>query len=81
VTRGWWNMACWNGLSPEQQRRLVEVGNLPLGYRTDGPCQRPACVTIETDSDVAPGPRFYCMVCAIDYLQDLSQHPTQEARQ
>lgn len=62
-------MACWNGLSREQQRRLIEVGNLPIDYQPEGTCQNPARVCIETQDDEAPGPRFYCTDCAIGYLQ------------
>lgn len=63
--RGWWNMACWNGLSPSQQGRLIAYGNLPLGYQPEGDCPNGAEVAIETESDLAPGPRFYCRACAI----------------
>ena len=66
--RGWWDMACWNGLSPDQQHRLIAVGNLPWGYQPEGTCPRGAAVAIETDNDLAPGPRFYCLDCAIGYL-------------
>jgi hypothetical protein len=68
--REWWyGMACWNALSAEQQERLLTVGNLPLGYEPEGEhCQRGAEVNIETQHDVAPGPRFYCRPCAIKYL-------------
>lgn len=69
MSRGWWNMACWNGLSTEQQERLVHWGNLPLGYVPAGPCRRGASVAVETQNDAAPGPRFYCRYCAIEYLQ------------
>jgi hypothetical protein len=55
-------------LSREQQRRLLEWGNLPFGYAEQGECARPAEVAIETPDDVAPGPRFYCRECAIEYL-------------
>lgn len=68
--RGWWNMACWNGLSAPQQWQLIRLGNLPLGYQPQGECQRGATVCIETETDEAPGPRFYCTPCAIEYLQD-----------
>jgi hypothetical protein len=67
--RGWWNMRCWNGLSADQQRRLIEVGNLPFGYEPGGTCQRGAAIAIETQDDEAPGPRFYCGPCAHDYLE------------
>jgi hypothetical protein len=75
--RGWWNMACWNGLSHAQQRRLIEHGNLPIDYRPEGECQRGAEVCIETQDDAAPGPRFYCRPCAIAYL--LSEQSTETA--
>jgi len=68
LMRGWWNMACWNGLSAEQQTRLVEWGNLPLGYVPEGTCPNPAEVAVEKETDVAPGPRFYCTACAREYL-------------
>jgi hypothetical protein len=67
--RGWWNMVCWNGLSVEQQRRLLDVGNLEFGYRPEGDCPRGAEVAIETEDDTAPGPRFYCTLCALAYLR------------
>ena len=70
--RGWWfDLACWNGLSPAQQRRLIEVGNLPILYHPEGgkdACHNGAEVAIELDHDEAPGPRFYCLDCAIGYL-------------
>jgi hypothetical protein len=69
MTRGWWNMACWNGLSTEQQDRLIDQGNLPWGYREAGRCPNGATVAIECDEDISPGPRFYCLACAIEYLQ------------
>ena len=69
--RGLWNMACWNGLSLEQQTRLLEHGNLEWGYEPQGECLRPAEVELTTGWDVAPGPRFYCVGCAAEYLQFL----------
>ena len=63
-------MACWNGLSHEQQRELIEKGNLELGYRPAGECDNPATLTIEHEDDEAPGPRFYCVPCAITHLQE-----------
>ena len=36
MSRGWWNMACWNGLSDDQQNRLLAQGNLPIGYEPEG---------------------------------------------
>jgi hypothetical protein len=69
--RGYWNMPCWNGLSRDQQRRLIEVGNLPWGYEPEGECQRGAELEITTMYDVAPGPRFYCGPCAIKFLTSM----------
>lgn len=71
--RGWWNMPCWNGLSHDQQRRLIEVGNLPIGFEAEGECYRGADVCIEREGDEAPGPRFYCTPCAVAYLADGSE--------
>lgn len=68
--RGWWNMACWNGLSTDQQQTLILVGTLPINYRPEGECERGAEVCIETQDDTAPGPRFYCRPCAITDLQE-----------
>lgn len=61
-------MACWNGLSTAQQVRLISVGNLPMGYQPEGDCQNPSTCCIESQEDAAPGPRFYCWDCAIEYL-------------
>lgn len=69
AARGWWNMTCWNALSADQQRYLIERGNLPWGYIPVGRCQNAAAVAIETAADEAPGPRFYCRDCAIEYLE------------
>jgi hypothetical protein len=65
---GWWGLNCWNGLSDEQQRMLIEKGNLPLGYLPAGDCPNPAEVMVETKHDEAPGPRFYCTHCAASWL-------------
>jgi hypothetical protein len=70
MTRGWWNMACWNGLSDEQQDRLIHVGTLGFGELPRGTaCPKGAEVAVETQDDEAPGPRFYCRGCAIKYLR------------
>lgn len=69
--RGWFNLPCWNGLSTEQQVRLISWGNLPLGYEPEGWCPNGATVSIESEEDAAPGPRFYCYGCAIAYLERL----------
>lgn len=66
---GWWDLPCWNGLSPSQQDRLLTVGNLPWGWRPESTgCSNGAEVAIETEHDQAPGSRFYCRPCAIAYL-------------
>ena len=65
---GWYGMACFNGLSAEQQHRVVHVGNLPWGYEPEGLCLRGAEVEITTMWDEFPGPRFYCLGCAVAYL-------------
>lgn len=72
MARGWYGMSCFNGLSVEQQVRLITWGNLPFGYEPEGPCLAPAAVAIETEVDAAPGPRFYCWGCAATYLQRLT---------
>lgn len=64
---GWYGLACWNGLSGAQQRQLVEVGTLAIGYEPAGPCKNRAQVAIEADDDEAPGPRFYCWPCAAEH--------------
>jgi hypothetical protein len=61
-------MPCWNGLSALQQQRLIEHGNLPLGYPGLVECQRGAECSIETLDDAAPGPRFYCYGCGAEFL-------------
>jgi hypothetical protein len=68
VRGGWWNMACWNGLSEDQQTRLIQVGNLPMGYEPEGDCRNGAAVAVECEGDEASGPRFYCLSCAVLYL-------------
>jgi hypothetical protein len=67
---GWYQLNCWNGLSAEQQKMLIEVGVLPLGYRPAGECPNPAEVLIETKDDAAPGPRFYCRACGAAFLNE-----------
>jgi hypothetical protein len=68
--RGMYGLTCWNGLSAEQQTRLVIHGNLPIGYHPKGDCPNGAEVEVVTDRDTAPGPRFYCYACAIKYLKE-----------
>jgi len=64
-------MHCWNGLSRAQQTELIEVGGLAIGFQPQGECQRPAECEITTQYDAAPGPRFYCLPCALLYVADL----------
>lgn len=69
--RGWWNLACFNGLSGLQQQRVLEWGNLPFGYEPEGgegACERGAEVAVEFADDPTPGPRFLCRQCAAEYL-------------
>lgn len=74
AVRGWWHMPCWNALSADQQTRLIEHGNLEFGYQPEGDgCQRGAEVAIETQWDAAPGPRFYCLPCAVAALTQRRQ--------
>lgn len=69
---GWYNMVCWNGLSTEQQARLIHQGGLPFGYTPEGECKNGADVAVEVRDDMAPGPRFYCYGCAADYTAYLA---------
>jgi hypothetical protein len=73
VARGLYGMSCFNALGPEQQERLVVHGNLVLGYiPRGGTCLNGAEVGLEFaesyPGERAPGPRFYCVSCAIEYL-------------
>jgi len=70
--RGLWGMYCWNGLSAEQQRRLVIWGNLPFLYEPGGTCPNGAQVEIFTEWDQSPGPRFYCVTCAVEFLMSIA---------
>ena len=64
-------MACFNGLSAEQQHRVVTHGNLEWGYKPEGTCPNGAEVEITTMYDKFPGPRFYCLDCGVGYLATL----------
>lgn len=74
--QGLYVLWCFNALSADQQKRLVEWGNLPFGYKPEGDqCSRPAQVGIEVGGDdQTPGPRFYCFRCGIEYIK--SRMPT-----
>jgi hypothetical protein len=69
--RGWYNLPCWNGLTAAQQDRLIHWGNLPLGFLAAGRCTSGAAVAVEWEGDEAPGPRFYCLDCALARLTAL----------
>jgi hypothetical protein len=68
--RGWYGMACWNALSHDQQRVLIEVGVLPMGRKVpEGHgCHSGAAMSIEGQMDKAPGARFYCVPCGVQFL-------------
>lgn len=72
--RGWYGMACFNAFTPEQQDFLVREGYLPFGYKPEGKmgtaCLNGAQVMVETMWDDMPGPRAYCVSCAVEYLQN-----------
>jgi hypothetical protein len=75
--RGLWGMHCFNALSPEQQRAVVEDGYLPFLWSPEGDgCNRGAEVEITTTFDKFPGPRFYCLPCAVKYLEALDDRPS-----
>ncbi len=73
IERGYWGMHCWNTLSVEQQTMLLVEGVLPLGRKMPegGTCSKPAELEVTTMYDEAPGPRFFCRRCAIEYLEQL----------
>jgi hypothetical protein len=77
--RGMWNMTCFNALSGDLQKRLVYYGNLPMGWVPTGWCHNPAEVEITTAWDEMPGPRFYCLDCAVRYTIGVRQHRREEA--
>lgn len=72
--RGMYLMFCFNGLDGGQQLRLVYHGNLEWGYQPMGRCHNPAQVEVTTVWDEMPGPRFYCIDCAIQYLINMKGH-------
>jgi hypothetical protein len=76
---GYWGMHCFNGLSVDQQYRVVHTGNLPFGYEPEGECPNPAEVEVTTMYDLMPGPRFYCLSCVVEHLAALD--PEGEWRQ
>ena len=68
--KGWYDMACWNGLSPAQQDMLIDRGVLLFGHwePEGGTCTNGAQVAVEWEGDAAPGPTFFCIDCAIEHL-------------
>lgn len=65
-------MHCWNALSPEQQEFLRTQGYLSFGYEAEGgTCDKPAEVEVATMWDEFPGPRFYCIECAVAWLEQV----------
>lgn len=71
-----YGMICFNALSPEQQEFLIVEGYLPWGWRPEGTaCDKPADVEVVTIWDRTPGPRYYCVSCAIGYLVGLELSP------
>jgi len=77
--RGWYDLGCFNGLTGSDQRRVVYWGNLEIGYdRNGGRCHNPAEVEVTTVHDAMPGPRFYCLPCAIEYLTALHTEVSQD---
>ena len=77
--RGWYGMTCWEGLSTEQQDRLIHWGNLPWGYTPAGSCTNGAEVEVTTMWDISLGPRMYCRQCAIKFLTSLVSHTDDDA--
>jgi len=71
TSKGWYDLLCFNSLSGELQARLVYYGNIPLGSPAEGRCHNPAEVEITTVHDAMPGPRFYCLPCAVQYLTNM----------
>lgn len=61
-------MACFNGLSSEQQHDVLVRGVLEFGAHPAGDCPNGAEVAVETMYDATPGPRFMCRPCAIAYV-------------
>jgi hypothetical protein len=68
---GWWGMACFNGLSPDQQHDVLVRGVLEFRAVPAGDCPNGAEVAVETMWDPTPGPRFMCLACAVAYVAAL----------
>ena len=68
---GYWGMSCFNALSKAQQHHLVMEGYIPLGQVPAGTCHNPAELEVTTMYDLMPGPRFYCVGCALTHLTAL----------
>jgi hypothetical protein len=66
-------MVCFNALSPEQQDRVINHGNLAFPWIPEGDrCQNVAEVEVTTKFDKMPGPRYYCLLCGAEYLLGLN---------
>lgn len=69
---GYWQMWCFNALSREQREQVVIQGYLDIGWQPEKvECAEAAELEVETVYDAMPGPRFYCIPCAIKYLEQL----------
>lgn len=76
-----WGMHCWNGLSAEQAEFLRTEGYLPIFTAPQGECLSGAEVEVTTMYDKFPGPRFYCLPCAVEYLTQLTPSDTRHTPQ
>jgi hypothetical protein len=66
-----WRLPCWNALSEDQRRELIEHGGC-VREAGDGHCDRTAVVLVECPLDEdSPGPRFYCYRCGAARLLEL----------
>lgn len=75
-------LPCWNALSAEQRRGLIESGGTVRVAEAHGlQCDQPAAVLIEAPLDEdSPGPRFYCYGCGARRLTVLASVAESEAR-
>lgn len=69
--RGMWGMHCLNAYDEEQQQQILVRGTIGWGTFPQGPCHRGAQVEMFTKFDATPGPRFSCLPCARQRLQEL----------
>ena len=61
---------CWNGLSNDQQRMLINghYGERVRHGEAPDRCDQYAGVMVEFPDDETPGPRMYCLDCAALHL-------------